>query len=128
MRLLLLCTDAYGGHGGIALFNRELTAALVAREDVTEVVVVPRVIRNVPDGIPPKVRFVVEAARNNLAYARVVGSLLREKFDLVICGHVNLLPVACTLGRRPLLIVHGIEAWQPLKSAIRRRLLHRCRA
>lgn len=127
MRILLLCTDAYGGHGGIALFNRELTAALVAREDVTEVVVVPRIIRNLPEGVPPKARFMLEAARNNVAYAKVVASLLREKFDLVICGHVNLLPVACSLARSPLLVVHGIEAWQPLKNLLNRRLIHRCR-
>lgn len=127
MKVLLLCTDAYGGHGGIALFNRELTAALVAREDVTEVVVVPRVIRNMPEGIPPKVRFVFTAARGNLAYAKAIGGLFRERFDAIICGHVNLLPVACSLGR-PLLVVHGIEAWQPLRNPVRRRLLHRSRA
>jgi glycosyltransferase involved in cell wall biosynthesis len=127
MKVLLLCTDAYGGHGGIALFNRELTAALVARDDVDEVVVVPRVIRNAVEQIPPKVRFVAGAARNNLAYAKAVASLFRQKFRLVICGHVNLLPVACAFAR-PLLVVHGIEAWQPLRSPIRRRLLHRCRA
>jgi len=127
MRILLLATDAYGGHGGIALFNRELCAALSQLPEVTEIVVVPRVIRNLPEGVPPKVRFELKAARNNLHYARTVASLLREKFDLVICGHVNLLPVACTFAR-PLLVVHGIEAWQPLESAIRRRLIHRCRA
>lgn len=127
MRILFLVTDAYGGHGGIALFNREFCAALVARADVTEVVVVPRVIRNVPEGVPEKVRFLYQAARNNIAYAKIVASLFREKFDLVICGHVNLLPVACSFGK-PLLVVHGIEAWQPLKSAVRRRLIHRCRA
>ena len=127
MRLLLFATDAYGGHGGIALFNRELCAALLARPDVEEIVVVPRVIRNVPEGIPPRVRFLHSAARGNLAYARVVASLFRQHFDLVICGHVNLLPVACSFGR-PLLVVHGIEAWQPLRSPIGRRLLHRCRS
>ncbi|HYR29849.1 MAG TPA: glycosyltransferase family 4 protein [Thermoanaerobaculia bacterium] len=127
MRILLLATDAYGGHGGIALFNRELCAALSELPEVTEIVVVPRVIRTLPEGVPPKVRFQLKAARNNLHYARAVTSLLRETFDLVICGHVNLLPVACTFAR-PLLVVHGIEAWQPLKSAIRRRLIHRCRA
>lgn len=127
MRILLLATDAYGGHGGIALFNRELCAALVTRADVEEVVVVPRVILNVPQGIPPKVRFIHTAARGNLAYAKVIAGLMREKFDVIICGHVNLLPVACSLGK-PLLVIHGIEAWQPLRSTVRRRLIHRCRA
>src|SRR5688572_28383042 len=48
MRVLLLCTDAYGGHGGIALYNRDLAEALAAHPDVEEVIVVPRVIRNEP--------------------------------------------------------------------------------
>lgn len=127
MKILLLATDAYGGHGGIALFNRELCAALVTREDVEEVVVVPRLIQNVPQGIPPKVRFLHTAARGNFEYAKTIGTLLRQKFDVVICGHVNLLPVAVSFGK-PLLVIHGIEAWQPLRSTIRRKLIHRCRA
>jgi hypothetical protein len=45
----------------------------------------------------------------------------------VICGHVNLLPVACMIARRPILMVYGIEAWK--ESRVRwRRLLHRCGA
>lgn len=27
MKALLLCTEAYGGHGGIALYNRDLADA-----------------------------------------------------------------------------------------------------
>ncbi len=42
MKVLLLTSDAYGGHGGIALYNRCLAEALVAMPEVTEVVVVPR--------------------------------------------------------------------------------------
>jgi alkylation response protein AidB-like acyl-CoA dehydrogenase len=40
VNVLFLVTDAYGGHGGIALFNRELCAALDDR-----ITVIPRVIR-----------------------------------------------------------------------------------
>ncbi|HET8798042.1 MAG TPA: glycosyltransferase family 4 protein [Thermoanaerobaculia bacterium] len=115
MRILLLATDAYGGHGGIALFNRELCAAL--REH--EVTVVPRVIRDEVRDVPPHVRFVAEAARGKLAYLREVTRLRFERFDLVICGHINLLPVA---WNEPVLVVHGIEAWQS-----RRRSLAKCR-
>jgi glycosyltransferase involved in cell wall biosynthesis len=116
MNILLLATDAYGGHGGIALFNRELCAAL----DDARITVIPRVVRgSVPD-LPPHVTFVAEAANSTVAYLRAVAAARRAKPDLVICGHINLLPVA--FGR-PVLIVHGIEAWQK-----RRKTLSQCRA
>jgi hypothetical protein len=41
MNILFLVTDAYGGHGGIALFNRELCAAL----SDARITVIPRVVR-----------------------------------------------------------------------------------
>lgn len=128
MRILLLCTDAYGGHGGIALFNRELLAALVAQPWCDEVVVVPRVIphRN-EDPIPAKVTFLEDAAKGALRYMRTIRAVRRERFDLVICGHVNLLPVAAVVSRDPLLITHGIEAWHHLRDPFSERFLHRCR-
>lgn len=128
MRVLLLCTDAYGGHGGIALYNRDLAAALAPRDDVEEVIVIPRVIRTPPVGIPPKVTFHEDAVRSPALYLRAVNRARKARPDLVICGHVNLLPVACTLARHPLLIVYGIEAWKPFRNPLARRLLHRAGA
>ncbi|HKR64516.1 MAG TPA: glycosyltransferase [Thermoanaerobaculia bacterium] len=115
MRVLLLCTDAYGGHGGIALFNRELVSALFAREDVEEVVVVPRVIRDEVRDIPAKVTFVADAAKGRVSFVK---HARQRGFDLTICGHMNLLPVA---PADSVLVVHGIEAW-------RRTRVPRCRA
>lgn len=115
MNILFLVTDAYGGHGGIALFNRELCAAL----EGMNITVIPRVVRGLVQDPPPHVRFVAEAAEGPVAYLRAVAAARRARPDLVICGHINLLPLA--FGR-PLLVVHGIEAWK------RRRLpLSRCR-
>ena len=127
MRVLLLCTDAYGGHGGIALYNRDLAEALAARPDCEEVIVVPRVIRTKPRDIPPKVTFLAEAARGPIQYMRAIARARRARPDLVICGHVNLLPVACMIARNPVLMVYGIEAWKsfPARS---KHLLHRCAA
>ena len=120
-RILLLCTDAYGGHGGIALYNRDLCEALARRAKLT---VIPRVVRGEIGSVPANVNFVAGAARSNAAYARAVLHARREKPDLVICGHVNLLPAA--FGR-PLLFTYGIEAWKPLRNPLKRRLLDRCR-
>lgn len=127
MRILLLCTDAYGGHGGIALFNREFASAITAMPECEELVVVPRIMPRHPGEIPEKVTFVTAAASGRFGYARAIASARMRKFDLVICGHVNLLPVACALSPDPLLVVHGIEAWKPFRSSFSRKLLHRCR-
>lgn len=121
MRILFLCTDAYGGHGGIALYNRDLCEALSRRADVT---VIPRIVRGDVGDVPPNVHFLAGAAKNNAAYLRAVARARREAWDLVLCGHVNLLPVAFA---RPLLLTYGIEAWKPLRNALSRRLLHKCR-
>lgn len=126
MKILLLCTDAYGGHGGIALYNRDLAEALAAREEVEEVLVVPRVMRSEPGKIPNKVTFFADAAKGPAHYLRALAKVRNP--DLAVCGHVNLLPVACALSAHPLLFVYGIEAWKPLRSPVSRRLLHRCRA
>lgn len=111
MKILLLATDAYGGHGGIALFNRELCAALPEHE----ITVIPRVLRREVGDVPPHVTFVAEAARNPFAYFRALAAARRAKPDLVVCGHINLLPVA--FGE-PLLVVHGIEAWKRRRASI----------
>ena len=115
MNVLFLVTDAYGGHGGIALFNRELCAAL----DTERITVIPRVIRGEIRDVPPHVTFVAAAANGKIAYMRAVAAARRAKPDLVICGHINLLPLA--FGN-PLLVVHGIEAWKR-----RRAPLEKCR-
>lgn len=125
MKILLLCTDAYGGHGGIALYNRDLAEALASREDVEEVIVVPRVIRTEIGILPPKVRFHADATGGPLQYLRALARARRAKPDLVICGHMNLLPVACSLARRPLLMIYGIEAWKHRPHAVANRLVHR---
>jgi glycosyltransferase involved in cell wall biosynthesis len=128
MKILLLCTDSYGGHGGIALYNRDLAEGLAARSDVEEVVIVPRVIRAEVRNVPPKITFHADAARGRIQYVRAVMHARSAKPDLVICGHMNLLPVACTLARNPLLMIYGIEAWKHSHRSPVNRLLHRARA
>jgi len=111
MNILFLVTDAYGGYGGIALFNRELCAAL----DHVNITVIPRVVRGAIQDPPPHVTFVAAAAESPVAYLRAVAEARRAKPDLVICGHINLLPVA--FGK-PLLVVHGIEAWKQRRAPL----------
>ena len=122
MRVLLLATDAYGGHGGIAYYNRCLAEALAQMPEVSEVVVVPRVMRFAPSGVPAKIRFLADAAGGKWRYLRAVARLAHEHFDLLICGHINLLPLAVPLAklkRMPVVLqVHGIDVWErPSASA-----------
>lgn len=132
MRIVTLLTDAYGGIGGIAKFNRDLLAALADLPECREILAYPRLVQREPEAIPPKVEYRFDAARGKGAYvAAVLGLMARvwEPVDLVICGHVNLLPLAWPLARLKrcplLLIVHGIEVWSPHPNRLVRRLLWR---
>lgn len=124
MRVLLLTTDAYGGHGGIALYNRDIAEALAEMPEIDEVVVIPRNVPLPPESIPGKVRFLPQAAGSKLRYILGALSEARRDFDLVICGHINLLPLAVLLNlqiRAPLaLMVYGIDVWKPPGGLTRR--------
>ncbi len=128
MKILHLATDIYGGYGGIALYNRDFAAALAAHPACEEVVVVPRIMPQTPEPVPPKVRFVSEAAKHNVAYFKAIHALRKERFDLVFCGHVNLLPIARMLSSEAVLLVYGIEAWKPLRGRLRNKLASQVRA
>jgi len=112
---LLLTTDAYGGHGGIALYNRDLADALALMPDVKEVVVIPRRKPLLEEGIPSRVRFVTRANSGAVSYISAAVSSSLKNVDLLICGHVNLLPLAALLRlklRCPLvLMAYGIDVW-----------------
>lgn len=132
MRVLVLTTDAYGGHGGIAQYNRDLLSALCAMPEVTEVVAVPRNIHYAPGNLPHKLRYYPEAAGSKLRFIHVALRASRGHYDLVICGHINLLPVASLVNlkvRAPLvLLVYGIDVWQPPQSGLTRRLANKLSA
>lgn len=127
MKILHLGTDSFGGYGGIALYNRELIAAMASHPAVEEVVVVPRIVVGAQEPIPPKVTFIEPAARSRLSYLNALRGL-RRPFDLVICAHVNLLPLARLITKHPLLMLYGIEAWKPLRDALSNRLVRSVRA
>lgn len=127
MKILLLVTDAFGGHGGIAQYNRNFLIALTSMPEVEEIVVVPRFISSPVGALPPKLAYHTEGVGSKVRYAKTVLKLLRGRFDLVICGHINLLPFAWLASIRSgtplILLVHGIDVWQPHKSIAVRLLL-----
>jgi phosphatidyl-myo-inositol dimannoside synthase len=121
LRILVLITDALGGHGGIAKFNRDLLTAMCSHPYCMEVVAIPRLMPNPPGPLPSRLTYVTEGLNGKLRYVFTgLKSLYRNaKFSLIVCGHINLLPVAYAFRlwiKAPLaLIIHGIEAWQPTR-------------
>jgi phosphatidylinositol alpha-1,6-mannosyltransferase len=121
MRVLALVPDAFGGHGGIAKFNRDLLRALCAYPACSEVVAIPRQMPmlDAAEPLPAKLTYVTSGLGGKLHYLvtvlRVVHS--NPRFDLVFCGHINLLPIAFAVrfwARAPVvLVIHGVEAWGP---------------
>ena len=124
MRVLFLTTDAFGGHGGIALYNRDMAQALAELAYVSEVVVLVRNMPFAPGSISEKITFVAGAANGKLSYAHhALRCARRGRYDVIICGHANLLPLAALLSawkRVPLvLLVYGIDVWKPVSALIR---------
>jgi glycosyltransferase involved in cell wall biosynthesis len=132
MRVQMLLTDGFGGFGGIARFNRDFLGALNACVLVERVYALPRIISNpIEETIPEAVVYERQAARGRVSYAF---SLFRHavrgpRADLVICGHINLLPLAWAAARltctRLVLVIHGYEAWLPSSHKVSNLLVKR---
>ena len=128
--MLALVTDAYGGTGGIAQYNRDFLESIAAHPTIDEVVVVPRVIARELQPLPAKVKHLAASAGSKLKFLRTVASLSQSTgaFDLVVCGHVNLLPAAWLAARRMkarlLVVCYGLEVWNP-GNWPKRYMLHR---
>jgi phosphatidyl-myo-inositol dimannoside synthase len=119
MRVLALLHEAYGGHGGIAQFNRDFLAAAAGGPEVEAVVVLLRCLPGPSGPLPAGVVLDRLAPRGKLAYAVAAlrTSLLGGRFDVVVCGHLRLLRLgllAARAARAPLLLLaYGIDVWQP---------------
>jgi phosphatidyl-myo-inositol dimannoside synthase len=117
MRILMLLHEAFGGRGGIAKFNRDLITALCAHPDVSTVTAIPRLAVDPPGDLPPKLSYPTVGLMGKARWFLRVGiaALERKPYDLILCGHINLLPAAFAVHRfnaAPVaLIIHGIEAW-----------------
>ena len=125
LRALVLLSDAFGGFGGIAKFNRDFIGALCAHDRLEEVIVLPRLMPNEPEPLPAKVRMVTEALGGKVNYLKALNHVMRELRTssdtlLIFCAHINLLPAAALAkrlcGGSVHLIIHGIDAWKPNRN------------
>lgn len=121
-RFFLPLTDAYGGRGGIAAFNRHLLEAVCCWEGSEAVVAVPvrAEMLEVTAALPEKLTYVPPvAASGRVAFLlRTLRTWLRHRpFDVVLCGHLYLLRSASlvrVLSRASMAcVIHGIDAWAP---------------
>jgi phosphatidyl-myo-inositol dimannoside synthase len=117
LNVLVLVTDAFGGLGGIAQYNRDLLAALACRGDICAIVL-PRYGGADPAKLPPGVRQLA-AKRSPLAYAIAAfrAAVTQGPYDVVYCGHLHMAPLGAIIARFlriPMwLQLYGCEAWEP---------------
>jgi len=127
MNILVLTTEAFGGHGGIAQYNRDLLTALCSHPRVSSATALVRLAPGALEPLPARLHFITEAAGSKRRFVRHAFKLASQQpFDLVICGHINLLPIAYAVQlavRAPMaLVVYGIEVWQAPRSPLLRAL------
>jgi glycosyltransferase involved in cell wall biosynthesis len=132
MRVHMLLTDGFGGFGGISRFNRDFLSALSVCPLVERVHALPRVISDpIEEPIPEAVVYERRAARGRVSYALAVirYAVWGPRADLVICGHINLLPLAWIVARlagaRLTLVIHGYEAWTRASHKVSNLLVNR---
>lgn len=120
MKIFALVTDAFGGRGGIAKFNRDLLTALCEIPEVEKVIAWPRVSAEKIGELPSKLTYRVAGLNSKIKYIFLVLNDIFKcgKSDYLICGHIHLLPIAYLIKamgycKQVVLVVHGIEAWKP---------------
>jgi phosphatidyl-myo-inositol dimannoside synthase len=126
LRILALVTDAFGGSGGIAQYNRDFLSALARCDRVGDVIVLPRFSARSVSTLPTGVRQ-LRPVGSKLAYAlsALWTAITHRPIDFVFCGHLFMVPLAAGISRVfnvPLwLQVHGIEVFWREHSTLERR-------
>jgi glycosyltransferase involved in cell wall biosynthesis len=129
VRCLAIVPEAFGGFGGIAAYNRDFLTALAELPLCEKVTVLPRLIRHAPATPPPRIELLKKGANSRMRFVCELMRVLikREKYDLVLCGHINLVPLAVTasrlLGAKHVLLIYGIDAWVPSGRRLSDRLV-----
>ena len=112
--MLAIVTDAFGGHGGMAQYNRDFLGALAEAGMMSSITVLPRQVRDLPE--PPETIEQMPARPGRIAYSvAALRTALFRRIDLVFCGHLFIAPLAALVtrlkGAKLIVQAHGIEAW-----------------
>lgn len=120
----VITTDAFGGHGGIAKYNRDLLRALCSHA-AGRVLALPRIAEGAIEPLPSNLIYSLDGLGGKGRFtAALISQLAKVRTtDLVVCGHINLLPLALLAKarfRKPLtLFIYGIDAWTAPSRAAR---------
>jgi phosphatidylinositol alpha-1,6-mannosyltransferase len=112
--MLALVTDAFGGRGGIAQYNRDFLGAVVSSGAVSSMTILPRLA---PDrALPPDAIEQLPPRPGRIAYTlAALRTALSRSIGIVFCGHLYMAPLAALIARhakaRLIVQMHGIEAW-----------------
>lgn len=123
-RILMLLSDAFGGFGGIAQYNRDVIHALAELDAVGAIVALPRLVPEAVGPLPAKLDFETGAARSSFAFIwqALRHGLFGPKPDMILCAHVNLAAIAWLCARLRgvpfALLVFGIDVWQAPPSRL----------
>jgi glycosyltransferase involved in cell wall biosynthesis len=126
MRVLMLVSDAHGGAGGIAQYNRDIISAMSRLSTIKEIRVLPRIIHNAAFEAPANVTYDLSTAKSTRHFLvrAAAQAFVGRRYDLVYCAHINLMPIATLLARMrrvPLVLaIYGVDAWEPPPSAAAR--------
>ncbi|HSO82193.1 glycosyltransferase [Thiocapsa sp.] len=130
MKILALVPEAHGGFGGISVYNRDLIDAFCELPHVDSLTLLPRRLREAPQGLPDKVDLVKTAANGRIAYSLAALKAAGQRYDFILCSHLYLLPFAklAQRGRAiPILgVLYGVEAWAPTGRLLVDRLARNC--
>ncbi|MEH2051627.1 glycosyltransferase family 4 protein [Nostoc sp.] len=124
-KIFFLLTDAFGGRGGISQYNRDFINSLCSAENCEKVVAIPRkkLVDRI-ESLPHKLTYISSGIEGKFAYIRAIFHTIRAnpKFDLIVCGHLYMLPLAWLVKlwtKAPILLeIYGIEAWKPYSKLV----------
>jgi phosphatidylinositol alpha-1,6-mannosyltransferase len=112
--MLALVTDAYGGRGGIAQYNRDFLGSIAEMNILSSITVLPRHAPDPPQ--PPRGIRQLRAHAGRTGYSiAALQTALMQPVNLVFCGHLFMAPLAAWIARiksaKLIVQTHGIEAW-----------------
>ena len=121
MKVIALTTDAFGGYGGIAQYNRDFLGGLVATNHFTDVQVFVRHADTVNFHVPDRVTQHPPTENKYLYGANALLQSIKLRPDLIFCGHLFHGPLAILLSRltgAPVVSqLHGTEIWSRIRTA-----------
>jgi asparagine synthase (glutamine-hydrolysing) len=123
-RIMFVMPQVYGPPGGIQRYGRALLKAAGEALPKAEITVASVNDERIPcnASLRARVHFAAAGPRTRFLHkaalvAKVLCGAWHHRPELIVCGHINLMPLVwclgILLGARTALVAYGIEAWSP---------------